>query len=44
LRADPTQNVTDVLQNMGIVNFGRYAQYYRRKIGVAPSVTLKGRT
>lgn len=42
LRADPSQGVTEVMQNMGIVNFGRYAQYYRRKIGVAPSVTLRG--
>ena len=42
LRADPGQSVTEVMQNMGIVNFGRYAQYYRRKIGVAPSVTLRG--
>jgi len=44
LRASPAQSVTEVMQNMGIANFGRYAQYYRRKIGVAPSVTLKGRS
>lgn len=42
LRAEPTQSVTELMQNVGIANFGRYAQYYRRKIGVAPSVTLKG--
>jgi AraC-like DNA-binding protein len=42
LHADPTQSVTEVMQDIGIVNFGRYAQYYRRKIGVAPSVTLRG--
>jgi transcriptional regulator GlxA family with amidase domain len=42
LHADPTQRVTEVMQDIGIVNFGRYAQYYRRKIGVAPSVTLRG--
>jgi AraC-like DNA-binding protein len=42
LNADPTQSVTVLMQNVGIVNFGRYAQYYRRKIGVAPSVTLRG--
>jgi AraC-like DNA-binding protein len=41
LRADPTHSVTELMQNVGIVNFGRYAQYYRQKIGVAPSVTLK---
>jgi hypothetical protein len=27
---------------VGIMNFGRYAHYYRRKMGVAPSETLKG--
>jgi AraC-like DNA-binding protein len=41
-QADPSQSVTELMQNVGIVNFGRYAQYYRRKIGVAPSVTLRG--
>ena len=41
LRADPTQSVTEVMQNMGIVNFGRYAHYYRQQVGVVPSVTLK---
>ncbi len=44
LKADPAQSVTELMQNVGIVNFGRYAQYYRRKIGVAPSVTLRGGT
>jgi hypothetical protein len=29
------------MQAVGIVNFGRYAHYYRRRIGVPPSVTLK---
>jgi transcriptional regulator GlxA family with amidase domain len=42
LNADPTQSVTELMQNVGIVNFGRYAQYYRRKIGVTPSTTLRG--
>lgn len=42
LRADPSRNVTELMQDVGIVNFGRYAQYYRRKMGVAPSETLKG--
>lgn len=41
LAADPAQSVTDLMQNVGIANFGRYAQYYRRKIGVAPSATLR---
>ena len=35
------QSVTDLMQAVGIVNFGRYARYYRELIGVAPSVTLK---
>jgi transcriptional regulator GlxA family with amidase domain len=42
LRADPGRSVTELMQDVGIVNFGRYAQYYRRKIGVAPSQTLRG--
>jgi hypothetical protein len=29
------------MMNVGIVNFGRYAQYYREQMGVSPSVTLK---
>jgi AraC-like DNA-binding protein len=41
MRATPAQSVTEVMQDLGIVNFGRYAQYYRHKIGVAPSVTLR---
>jgi len=39
--ADSRQSVTDLMQAVGIVNFGRYARYYRQQIGVAPSVTLK---
>ena len=42
LRADPGRSVTELMQDVGIVNFGRYAQYYRRKMGVAPSETLRG--
>ena len=42
LRAAPGRNVTELMQDVGIVNFGRYAQYYRRKMGVAPSDTLRG--
>jgi AraC-like DNA-binding protein len=41
LGADPSQSVTELMQNVGIVNFSRYAQYYRRKMGVAPSETLR---
>lgn len=41
LRAEPSQSVTELMQNVGIVNFSRYAQYYRLKMGVAPSVTLR---
>jgi transcriptional regulator GlxA family with amidase domain len=41
LAADGTKSVTDLMTAVGIVSFGRYAQYYRRKIGVAPSVTLR---
>jgi AraC-like DNA-binding protein len=42
LRADPGRSVTELMQDVGIVNFGRYAQYYRRKMGVVPSQTLRG--
>jgi AraC-like DNA-binding protein len=41
LGATEGQSVTDLMQSLGIVNFGRYAHYYRRQLGVAPSVTLK---
>lgn len=41
LRADHSCGVTELMQNVGIVNFGRYAQYYRRKMGVPPSQTLR---
>lgn len=41
LAAAAGQNVTDLMQAVGIVNFGRYAQYYRQQVGVVPSVTLK---
>jgi AraC-like DNA-binding protein len=42
LGADPTRSVTELMQNVGIVNFGRYAHYYRLKMGVSPSETLRG--
>jgi AraC-like DNA-binding protein len=41
LSADGRQSVTDLMQAVGIVNFGRYAHYYRQLIGEAPSATLK---
>lgn len=41
LAADSGQSVTDLMQAVGIVNFGRYAHYYRQQVGVVPSVTLK---
>jgi AraC-like DNA-binding protein len=41
LGASAGQSVTDLMQAVGIVNFGRYAHYYRQQIGVVPSVTLK---
>ncbi len=41
LAADATAGVTNLMSNVGIVNFGRYAQYYREQIGVSPSTTLK---
>ncbi len=44
LAADAGAGVTDLMMNVGIVNFGRYAQYYRRQIGVSPSVTLRQKT
>ena len=41
LAADATAGVTNLMMDVGIVNFGRYAQYYREQIGVSPSTTLK---
>ena len=41
LAADATAGVTRLMMNVGIVNFGRYAQYYREQIGVSPSTTLR---
>lgn len=43
LTADSQQGVTSLMMSVGIVNFGRYAQYYRRQMGVAPSTTLRHR-
>ncbi len=41
LAADGSAGVTNLMMNVGIVNFGRYAQYYREQIGVSPSTTLR---
>jgi AraC-like DNA-binding protein len=41
LAADETAGVTNLMTNVGIVNFGRYAQYYREQVGVTPSATLR---
>ncbi|HWX37455.1 MAG TPA: helix-turn-helix domain-containing protein [Steroidobacteraceae bacterium] len=41
LAADANAGVANLMTNVGIVNFGRYAQYYREQIGVSPSTTLK---
>ena len=41
LGAAAGQSVTDLMQAVGIANFGRYARYYRQRVGVVPSVTLK---
>ena len=37
-------NVTELMLECGIVNFGRYAQYYRQQYGCLPSETLRKRT
>ena len=41
LSAEPSQNVTALMENLGIVNFGRYARYYRQQFGETPSATLR---
>lgn len=41
LTAEETARVTHLMMSVGIVNFGRYAQYYREQLGVSPSTTLK---
>jgi transcriptional regulator GlxA family with amidase domain len=34
-------NVTELMLECGIANFGRYAQYYRQQYGCLPSETLR---
>jgi hypothetical protein len=41
LSANSGQSVTSLMLGVGIANFGRYAHYYRQRIGVPPSVTLR---
>jgi methylphosphotriester-DNA--protein-cysteine methyltransferase len=41
LAADGSQSVTSLMTAVGIASFGRYAEYYRKQIGVAPSLTLR---
>ena len=38
--SDSAASVTQLMLECGIVNFGRFAQYYRRRFGCRPSVTL----
>lgn len=41
LQADPHHSVTSLMLGVGIANLGRYADYYRKEIGVTPSATLR---
>lgn len=41
LSAGATESVTGLMESLGIVNFGRYAAYYRRIIGETPSTTRR---
>jgi transcriptional regulator GlxA family with amidase domain len=38
--SDTTASVTHLMLECGIVNFGRFAQYYRERFGCRPSATL----
>ena len=38
---NPKGSVTEMMLDCGIVNFGRYAQYYRQQYGCSPSETLR---
>jgi len=40
---EPNANVTQLMLECGIVNFGRFARYYRERFGCRPSDTLKRR-
>jgi AraC-like DNA-binding protein len=41
LAADASESVTSLMTTVGIMSFGRYADYYRKQFGVAPSLTLR---
>ena len=43
INSDPQASVTEMMLECGIVNFGRYAQYYRQQYGCSPSETLRSR-
>ena len=40
---DGERSVTEMMLECGIMNFGRYAQYYRQQYGCRPSDTLRNR-
>lgn len=44
LAADQPGRVTAILLDHGILNFGRFAQYYRQRYGCYPSDTLRRRS
>lgn len=39
--ASPSASVTELMLEHGVVNFGRFAQYYRSRYGCRPSDTLR---
>jgi AraC-like DNA-binding protein/mannose-6-phosphate isomerase-like protein (cupin superfamily) len=41
MESESRSNVTELMLECGIVNFGRYAQYYRQQYGCLPSETLR---
>lgn len=43
MESDGGASVTELMLECGIVNFGRYAQYYRQQYGCLPSETLRKR-
>jgi AraC-like DNA-binding protein/plasmid maintenance system antidote protein VapI len=43
IHCDDDNNVTKIMLDCGIMNFGRYAQYYRQQYGCRPSDTMRNR-
>ena len=43
MECGPDSSVTELMLDSGIVNFGRYAQYYRQQYGCRPSEALRAR-